>query len=487
LLQTGLWLLVFLAAGVLTTRHDLRADLSLGQRRSLAPETLRLLEKLDRPVKALAFYAEAPEERRLARRLLERYRRHSRFFSYEFVDLDRHPELADQYQVSLNRTVVLVSGDLQLRLHEPREAELSGALLRILDPRAPELRFVTGHGEASIEDDSGKGLKNLAETLRHQNYRVETLDLPAAGSIPAGTDVVVLAAPAGPMAPRELDLLTDYLMNGGRLMAMLEVGGSAAADSLVSVFGVNAARAFVIDPSPQQKNVTKGASNRIAMARGANPDHPATHSFTYVTVYPIARPLFSVQPPPPGVKVSYLVRTGDEAWGETRLNQLGDPSARFDPEVDLKGPLTLAYAVDADLRIFRPDWKEHPGGIDESFREMRVGTGTAQGALDTLQAAGDSLTARHRIHARLVVTGDVDFVDNANIGAWGNGDLFLDLLSWLTEADDRLALARGPRLYEPIMLTVRQVFWMRIVGMVVLPLVFFGLAITVAWRRRSWI
>ncbi len=487
LVQTVLWLAVFLVAGALTTRHDLRVDLSWGERRSLAPQTVQLLKKLDQPVKAVAFFAEAPQERRMTQRLLERYRRHSPFFSYEFVDLDRHPEMADTYQVSLNRTVVLVSGDLQIRLHEPREAELSGALLRILDRDPAQVLFITGHGEASIEDAGGKGVKKLAESLRHQNYRVGELNLPSTSSVPSTADVLVLAAPEGPMAPRELDLLTDYLMGGGRLMAMLEVGGSSSADSLVEIFGIHPERAFVIDPSEEQRNVTGGASRRIAMARGADGQHPATRGFTYVTVYPIARPLSSVQPPPPGVKVTPLVRTGAEAWGETTLDQLGDPAARYDPGVDRKGPITLVYAVDADLRIFRPDWREHPGGIDESLREHNVLHAGSEGALGTTVVTGDSLTSRPRIHARLVVTGDVDFVDNANIGAWGNGDLFLQLLSWLSDAEDRLAFAPGPRLYQPVVLTMRQLRWLRILGIAVIPALFFAAAVVVAWRRRSWV
>ena len=487
ILGAGLWLAVLALLGALSTRHDFRVDLSYGQRRSLATETVQLLEKLDRPVKALAFYADVPQERRLVQRLLERYQRHSHFFSYEFVDLERHPEMADKYQVSLNRTLVLVSGDLQLRLHEPRESELSGALLRILNRTPAQVVFITGHGEASIEDASGKGLKNLAKAIRHQNYVVRKLDLPSASSIPSTADVVVLAAPEGEMLPRELDMLTGYLLHGGRLMAMLEIMGSASADSLVSVFGVDAEQAFVIDPSEEQRNVTAGASNRIAMARGANPKHPATSGFTYVTVYPIARALSSVQPPPPGSKVSYLVRTGPQAWGETNLQQLGDPSARYDPGVDLKGPITLAYAVDTDLRIFRPDWREHPGGIDESFRELNPSDSHLDSAADTIAVDGSTVVQKPRLHSRVVVTGDVDFVNNANLSAWGNGDLFLDLLLWLSEAENRVAFAPGPKLYEPVMLTLRQIFWLRVLGMAVIPAIFFILAVAVAWRRRSWL
>ena len=61
------------------------------------------------------------------------------------------------------------------------------------------------------------------------------------------------------------------------------------------------------------------------------------------------------------------------------------------------------------------------------------------------------------------------------------------MLSWLTEAEDRLAFAPGPSLYEPVVLTQHQLFWLRLLGIAVVPAIFFVLAVVVAWRRRSWV
>ena len=477
-----LWIVALALAGVLSTRHDLRFDLSHGARRSLSNETVRLLKKLDRPVHALAFYADDPTAREQVRLLLERYRQQSPEFSYEFVDLDRHPDLAEKYGVSLNRTLVLTSGDLKLRVRDLGESRLSGALLRLISHDTPRILFVTGHGEASIENQARGGLSKLAESLRQQDFEVGTLALSGADSIPSDADLVILAAPSGEIRAKERDAINRYILRGGSLFALLEPLGSASADTLVAEYGVHADLDFVIDQSSQQKNTTNGASDRIAMAKNANPEFDGTRGFN-----PIARSLSSVQPPPPGVKITRIVETAKDAWGDTALAQLGDPSAAFDPASDLPGPLALGYALELDLRLFQLDWRERSQGLEQAVMDMHPGDFDRRSAGDTLAVGNERVVEQPQSKARIVVMGDVDFVNNANLLAWGNGDLFLDLTLWLTEKENRIAIGPGPELFDPVLLTIHQRNWLRIFGIGIVPGIFLVLAIGVVWWRRKWV
>jgi ABC-type uncharacterized transport system involved in gliding motility auxiliary subunit len=438
-------------------------------------------------VHAFAFYADDPTARGQIRLLLDRYRQQSSEFSYEFVDMDRRPELAEKYGVSLNRTLVLSSGDLKLRVRDVTESRLSGALLRLISHDTPRVLFVTGHGEASIENDSGRGLSKLAGSLRQQNFQVGTLDLPGCESIPEDVDLVILAAPEGEIRPREREILDHYVLRGGSVFALLEPMGSASADTFVSDFGVRADLDFVIDRSNAQRNATNGASNRIAMASRANPKFEGTSGFNHVTLYPIARSLSSIQPPPPGVTVTRIVETAKDAYGETTLSQLGDPDASFDPQTDLSGPLALGYAIEVDLRIFTLDWRNRSKGLEQTIMDMHPDDFDQRGAGDTLEVGKQKMVERPTRNAKLVVMGDVDFVNNANLLAWGNGDLFLDLVLWLTEKENRIAIGPGPELFEPVLLTIRQRTWLRIIGIGVVPGIFLLLAIGVVWWRRKWI
>jgi ABC-type uncharacterized transport system involved in gliding motility auxiliary subunit len=487
LLTVLLGLLLLTLLGVLSSRHDLQKDLSVGRRRTLAPQTVQILRGLEQPVHALAFYTEVPEERQAARRLLERYADRSRRFSFEFVDLDQRPELAELYGVSLNRTVVLTREGLQVRLQDPDEPALTAGLLRVLSDRPPRVLFLTGHGEASIADPGAAGLVDLAQLVRRQNFQVESWSLAGAERIPAEAEAVVLAAPEGEFPDRELDLLTAYVLQGGRLLALVEPGGSADVDSLLAVFGVRPEVGFLLDPSQEQRNVTQGAGPRIVLGQGANPEHPATADFTFLTVYPLARSLVSVQPPPPGARATRLVSTGEEAWLETDLDQMTVPEPVFDPQRDRRGPLTLAYAVDLDLRRFTPDWEGRSEGLESLMMDLYPELVDRASGVDTVEVAGASIRTERARSTRLAVVGDMDFVNNSNLLAWGNGDFFLAVLLWLTEREDRIALTPRPALFEPVVLTLRQLFWLRLVMGVGLPALFLLSAAGVVWQRRRWL
>ena len=101
--------------------------------------------------------------------------------------------------------------------------------------------------------------------------------------------------------------------------------------------------------------------------------------------------------------------------------------------------------------------------------------------------AGQSFASGLAPHARLVAFGDIDFASNANLRVQGNGDLFLSCVLWLTEQEDRIALAPRPELSDPIVLGARRTKLVRWVGIGVFPAMFFLAGGLSTWRRRRWV
>ena len=65
--------------------------------------------------------------------------------------------------------------------------------------------------------------------------------------------------------------------------------------------------------------------------------------------------------------------------------------------------------------------------------------------------------------ARIVVIGTADFASNQFLGAQGNRDFFLNVVSWLAEEEDLLSVRPREAKAEPIVLTSPQsqlVFWL---------------------------
>jgi ABC-type uncharacterized transport system involved in gliding motility auxiliary subunit len=84
-----------------------------------------------------------------------------------------------------------------------------------------------------------------------------------------------------------------------------------------------------------------------------------------------------------------------------------------------------------------------------------------------------------------VVFGDSEFANNNFFTLQGNGDFFLNTVSWLAEEEDLIAIRpREGGGSGPVVLTAAQqpfIFWLPVVW---LPLVVFAVGAVVFTRRR---
>jgi gliding motility-associatede transport system auxiliary component len=480
-------LAAFVLASVLLSRHDFQHDFTRGQRRSLAPQSRRILASLDRPLRLTAFYADIPEDQVLLRDLVDRFRRETPYITLRFVDLDRRPEMAEEYRVSLNRTVIIEDGDLRIRTVAPGEAELIGAILRASSGRPSRVYFIEGHGEASIEDESRAGIRDAARLLAQQNFELRILQTKVISAVPPDADVVVLPSPESPLTAAEMAQLTRYLLGGGRLMAMLEPMGSASADSLVARFGIVPDSGFIVDASDERQNLLGEGNFRFALALGGRAGHRITDGFNMPVAFPIARGLHIEQPPPPGVDAYRLLQTGDSSWSEQDLSILAEGTPLFLDGEDVAGPVGLAFASEVRLREFQLDPEERETMTSLSFRMSGNVDHRDSTLIDSLHIGDDALPLSPSERARMVVIGDVDFINNANLRVQGNSEFFLASMLWLAEQESRIALAAPTDLSDPIVLTQRQRLWIRLLALLVLPAAMFLAAAAVTWRRRRWL
>jgi ABC-type uncharacterized transport system involved in gliding motility auxiliary subunit len=86
--------------------------------------------------------------------------------------------------------------------------------------------------------------------------------------------------------------------------------------------------------------------------------------------------------------------------------------------------------------------------------------------------------------ARIVVVGTADFAANQFLGAQGNRDFFLNVVSWLAEQEDMISIRPKDAKQNPIVLTSAQsglVLWL---PLVVLPGAVLACGIAAVVRRR---
>jgi ABC-type uncharacterized transport system involved in gliding motility auxiliary subunit len=392
LVMTLAFLGILIVLNYLAFTNSRQWDLTEDRQNSLMPESLQVLERLESPVQANAYFSpQLPAEN--ARSLLQLYKNNSAGkFDFQFIDPITNPQRANADQVTRDGTIVLTMEERTEPARFSSEEEITGALVRLANPGERAIYFLTGHGEFPI-DASNEENYNLAFTdLTAKNYTVNTLNLLATPQIPEDARVLIVAGPTKPLSDAELDLIRAYQQQGGALVYLADPrAGTQFGDQpdpvekyLLETWGIRLDDNMIVDPSSTQSVVT--ISQRFT-------DHAITRRMASLAlVLPVARSVSTVESPP-DVQLSPLAYTSDMAWGETSIEGIEQNQVQPDAGVDLLGPVPLAVA-----------------GVNNTTS------------------------------ARIVVVGDSDFGGSRAYPQYGNSDFLLNSIDWAAEQENLISL-----------------------------------------------
>jgi ABC-type uncharacterized transport system involved in gliding motility auxiliary subunit len=288
-------------------------------------------------------------------------------------------------------------GNQKQSVSSSTETDITGAIVRLMNPGAHVVYFLTGHGEFPIDGGSDQSYTELKTTLEARNYKVASLNLLTSDQIPQDANIIVIAGPDQPLSTEEVSLLDEYLKNGGSVVVMENPGiitnfGTDAdplADYLSQAYGIILGNDVVVDVTGNQ--VYQNAFFVIGTPSG---DHAITNPInSLVTGFNYARSVSTNESAGTDYTKTKLVYTADQSWGETDMASLQDGSANYDSQVDIVGPVPLAVSA---------------------------------------QGLGNDV--------RLVVFGNSDFATNAGYGWYGNGDLIVNSIDWAAKAENLISL-----------------------------------------------
>jgi hypothetical protein len=273
------------------------------------------------------------------------------------------------------------------------ERKFNESLLAVTSPKQLKAYFLQGHGEHNPRSgDALSGYLKFATMLEQNNIRYEDLSLTGTKAVPMDCSLLIVAGPSAGIPDIELDKISKYLDEGGRLFALFN---SAARDRRTGLEGILARRGIIVGESEVRDpdNSLKGADVVV----GAFSLHPVVkplHGVGLDLIMP--RP---IKPSRNGganaPKVEVLAASSENAL------LAGDLSAR--PE-----RFPLAVAVE----------KVGPRGV-----------------------------ATERGSMRMVVIGDSFFLANTAIELYGNRDFAELAINWLLDRSELLA-GVGPRPVE---------------------------------------
>jgi len=156
----------------------------------------------------------------------------------------------------------------------------------------------------------------------------------------------------------------------------------------------------------------RGISARTIVVDEGYGDHEVVSPLRGMpTVYPLVQALTMVGEPDSNVAGAIILKSSDQTWSET------DPDTRFmgrpsyNREVDGKGPLPFGMVL-----------------------EIRLG-------------------ARETQPGRMVVIGNSEFLNNANVNLAGNRDLVLNAIGWLAREEGLIQIRGKDPLSQPVILS----------------------------------
>ena len=448
-----------------------RFDWTGSQLYSLSEKTENVLKGLKQDVDFIVFLS--PDQQRElfqpTTELLARYGAASRRVHVRVVDAAKNPIEAEQlikkYGVTTTGVVVASGNDRRVidsndlaeldfrTMQMTGQPQMTGykgeqlftsAIIQLSERHKPKILFTTGHGEHSLDDQGGHGLSGAQQLLGRDNFDLSEWSSLGQTAVPAGTDLLVIAGPTGSFVKPELEAFAAYLNNGGRILVMLDPTlGQAGSSGLVQTglepwlagYGVKTGQDIVVDPSNPLPFF--GPETIFSRNYGEQPIAKALAEANLPVLVSLSRSVAKGEAS--GLKVTELMRTTPEGWGETNLANLEKVSRDGQ---DTAGPVSLAATVESD-----------PAPVGKKG-------------------------------LRLVVFGDSDFATNQLLQAnVANSVMLSNTLNWLVEREALLGIP--PKKTEQVRLTLtsdeyRRVWWLA----AILPILSVVLGAVVFFRRR---
>jgi ABC-type uncharacterized transport system involved in gliding motility auxiliary subunit len=466
----GAAVLVILALGVvvlanaLSVRHSARWDLTENRRQSLSPQSVQVVRGLTEPVEAIAFYRSDMPQKRTTEDLFKLYASYSGGkFTWRMEDPDRSPGLAQRYGVDTYGTVILErggkAGAKSEKVTDADEERITNGLLKLTREAKRVIYLLKGHGENDPANTDRAGFSQAKEQMEKSNYEVRDLVLARDAKVPDDAAMVIVAGPkTDPLAP-EMAALEGYIGKGGKVFFMLAPFQADGLRKALARYGFDVGDDLVVELNPIGRAYGLGPEVPVVMQYES---HPITRDLgDLMTLFPLSRSVDVTKAPPKGLTVQPLAKTSPQSWGETDKNALARGEAKPDPQ-DKRGPLVVAAVATIDVAA---------GGTD----------GAAPPA-----AAPSGEGVKKPAKARVVVVGTANLASNQFLGAQGNRNFFLNVVSWLAEDEGQISVRARDTKSAPIVLTPPQAEMVLWVPVAVLPgAVILAGILAVVSRRRS--
>ena len=432
---------ILVAVNVFASRSTQAADFTSSGLYTLSPQSVQVTRQLNSDLLVTGFFSPNEQSsKHNAQTLFNLYRQQSRHVKVRFLDPDQNADQALSLGATIAGSIVLQYDGrppVVLNLGSQTEADVTGAMLRLVSTRSPNVCWASGDGERDLKDTNQvSGYSAVADLLKTSNYKVQDLLLVQQG-VPASCDALVLLQLGRPLGDSSIRAIQDYLNRGGNMLLAvdpwLEPNVLASANAVIKPYGVSFDGGLVVE---------------------ADPEHSAKDDATIPVVYDYGRSPITKNLA--GKFVFFPVATG------IRGTPTGNTTA-----VDLASSTDRSYLI-AQQRT----------NLDKRVVD-KVGPYVLMKALEAKHSAGKA--------SRIVLSGTSALAENRTMPEYADGanpDMLLASMDWLSQQDSLISIGPKPADTQPLTLSNRDVRVNEVLTLGVLPALVLAIGVFVFVRRR---
>lgn len=242
-------------------------DVSSTKIYDVSETTTDLLDTLDKKVSMKVLAEKESTDERIST-FLSKYASLSDQIEVEWIDPVLHPSALQEYETTENTIVVLCEdtgksitvsfGDILVMdtysyyyygstsyTDFDGEGQLTGAVNYVTNDVERTIYQTAGHGESTLSS-------TITDLMEKNSYTLTEVNLLMTDSIADDCDLLLMYAPVTDLSEDEVQMLTDYLGNGGKVMILL---GDTSLTELTNLsgmlknYGMEAAEGYIADPA----------------------------------------------------------------------------------------------------------------------------------------------------------------------------------------------------------------------------------------------
>ena len=430
----------------LSTRYKFEADWTESGRNTLSDASTSLINKLDGPITVTSYATEDENIRRSVAKIFNRYQRHKNNLILNFINPDLVPDTIRSLGITVNGELIIEYQGRKENLKNITEYGITNTLQRLARDGERWLVFLDGHGERKPHGKANHDYGNWIQQLEAKGLKAQTHTLAQTPRFPDNTKVLVLAGPRVDLLSGEVDLVKQFVSDGGNLLWLAEPGDQHGLNSLANILGVTFESGTIVDPTTQILGLSDPRFAIVANYAA----HAITKTVEGLTLYPQAVGIKLT--PPVGWTSHNLLITESRSWSES--GEVKD-SVQFNSDTDIAGPFTIGIALSRKSPTSNPSLIENKSGKDKSGSQ------------------------------RIVIIGDGDFLSNAYLGNGGNLQMGENIINWLAHDDSFIDIPVKVTSDKNLQLSPMVQGIIGIGFLFIIPIIFFGTGFYVWWTRRK--